>query len=275
MAESTAVLVDLEDRPDRAGPWLAELWRHRQVLAMLARKDFHVRYKRASFGVLWAVAVPLVQAVVLIVVFSHIVRLASGLDYPAFVLSGVLAFSYFSQTLGAGATAIVDGSGLTDKVWFPRLLLPMVPALANLVGLAVSMAALAAALPVMGVAVGPRLLLLVPACALLVAFSVALCLVLAALHVYFRDVRFLVQALLLVWFYATPVAYPLSAVGGLAPVLDANPMTGVITLFHLATVGAGGPWVPGLVVSVAVTMALLLGGLEAQRRHDRLFVDLL
>src|SRR2546421_12865375 len=100
------------------------MWRFRHLLAMLSRAEFHVRYKRASFGVAWAVGVPIVQAAVLTVVFERVVRTGTGADFGAYVLSGVLAWSYFSQTVTPGSTAIVEAASLTDKVWFPRAILP-------------------------------------------------------------------------------------------------------------------------------------------------------
>jgi homopolymeric O-antigen transport system permease protein len=109
----------------------------------------------------------------------------------------------------------------------------------------------------------------------LVAFTVALGLVLSALDVYFRDVKFLVAAALLVWLYATPVVYPQSAVGRLGPWLDFNPMTGVVDLFHLAVLGPVEPWHRAVIVTVVTTVALFAAGIEAHRRYDRLFVDLL
>ena len=150
----------------------------------------------------------------------------------------------------------------------------MSPALANIVALIVSLVALVLATPLLGGQLGLQMLLLVPAAALLVAFTVALSLVAAALHVYFRDVRFMIQAALLMWFYVTPIFYPLKAVGRLRPFINANPMTGVIDLFHLATVGAS-DWQGPLLVSGAVTVVLVAIAVETYRRHDRLFADLL
>lgn len=265
----------IEARPDTLSEWLGDMWRHREVLGMLSRADFHVRYKRASFGVAWAVLVPLIQAAVLAVVFSKLVRVPSSHDFGAYVLAGVLAWSYFALTVGTASIAIVEGSGLTDKVWFPRALLPLVPALANLPGLGVSMLLMLPALPLLGASIGVRILLLVPACLLLVVFTAALSTVLAALHVYFRDVKFIVQAALLVWFYVTPVAYPKSLLHGLAGVVDFNPMTGIITLFQMATVGHAGAWGRPVLISVIYTVGLVIAVVESQRRHDRLFVDLL
>jgi ABC-type polysaccharide/polyol phosphate export permease len=266
-------LLVIEARPPTRSAWLADVWRHREVFGMLARKDFQTRYKRASFGVLWAVMVPLLQGVVLAVVFSRVVRFGGGQGYGAYVFSGVVAFSYFSGTLATGATAIVDGAGLTDKVWFPRVLLALVPAAANVVSLVVSILVLLALVPMLGGDLGLSLLLLVPGVVLLVAFTTALTLVVSALHVYFRDVKFLVQAALLVWLYVTPIIYYRALLGSLASWVDLNPMTGVVALFHRAVISGGDPLARPVAISVAITVVLTVAGLEGQRRHDRLFVD--
>jgi ABC-type polysaccharide/polyol phosphate export permease len=257
----------------RRSAWLAEVWHHREVFGMLARKDFQTRYKRASFGVLWAVAVPLLQGAVLAVVFSRIVRFGGGEGYGAYVFGGVVAFSYFSATLSTGATSIVDGAGLTDKVSFPRVLLALVPSAANLVSLTVSTVVLIALLPLLDADIEPRLLFLVPATILLVAFTTALTLVVAPLHVYYRDVKFLVQAALLVWLYVTPIIYYKELLGNLASWVDLNPLTGVVALYHVATVDSPEPLLRPISISVVATVTLLVVGLEVQRRRDRLFVD--
>jgi ABC-type polysaccharide/polyol phosphate export permease len=268
-------VLELEARPETRRAWLSDLWAHRDVLDMLARKDFQTRYKRASFGIVWAVFVPLLQAAIMAVVFSRVVRVGSGKNFAVYVMSGVIAFSYFSSVVSAGSTAIVDGSGLTDKVWFPRAMLVVVPALSNLVALAVTTVAVLVAMPIFGIHVGGQIMLFVPAALLLVGLSIGLGLVLGALDVYFRDVKFMVLAAMMVWIYVTPILYPQKLLRGIGPWLDANPLTGVVVLFHMATVGSGGPWVRPVVVSIAVTLVLLVIGAEAQRRHDRLFVDLL
>src|ERR1700758_3479957 len=81
-------------RPRTRREWLWDQWAYRDVLLMLARKQFHVRYKRAVFGVLWAVAVPGIQAVALAVVFSHFVHTHHGYSYPAYVVGAVLGWGY-------------------------------------------------------------------------------------------------------------------------------------------------------------------------------------
>lgn len=268
-------VLELGPEPASLLQWLTEMWEHREVIWVLARKDFHVRFKRASFGVLWAVAVPVLQAAVMVFVFSHFVHTAHGIPYGAYVLSGILGWTYFASTIPAGVTSIVDGNGITDKVWFPRAILALVPCLSGLVGLGISMVILLIGTPILGAHLGVRILLLIPACGLLVAFTSAISLLASALQVYFRDVRFIISALLMVWLYATPIMYPVTVVGGLGRWLDFNPMTGVVTLFHLAVLGPVQPWHRAVAVSVLTTAVLLTIGIEAQRRRDRVFVDLL
>ena len=265
--------LTLTSQPVSWRAWFADVLAHREVLGILARKDFQTRYKRASLGVLWAVAVPVVQGAIMAVVFARVIKVSNSYGFAAYVMSGIVAWAYFSTAIAAGSTAIVDGSSLTDKVWFPRLVLVVVPILSGLVGLLVSAAVLLVLAPIIHADIGWHLLMLLPACALLIAFTLAASLVLAALHVYFRDVKFIVQAALLVWMYVTPVVYPRRILGNLARLVDLNPMTGIVGLFHSAIGQGGDTTVFALAVSVIVTAALLVIGLAAHRHYDRLFVD--
>jgi ABC-type polysaccharide/polyol phosphate export permease len=273
--EDGTVVLDVDNRPSGRRAWLSDMWRYRATLLALAQADFHVRYKRAALGVAWAVAVPVLQAGVLAIVFSRVIRTPTPDAFAGYVLAGVLAWSYFSLTLSTATTSIVDGSGLTDKVWFPRAVLVLVPCLANLVGLGVSLAAMLVILPLLGDPWLSTLVLLIPACVLLVAFTAALSLVLSGLQVYFRDVKFLVQAGLLIGFYLTPIAYPKHILGNLSGVLEINPLTGIVHMFQVAAVGAQPHWSRAALISLAATVVLTIIGAELQRRNDRLFVDLL
>ena len=267
-------VLRLTKRPEPLGRWLREMWRHRGVLMELSKKDFRVRYKRASLGVLWAAAVPVLQAAVMAFVFSRVGRFGDdSYSYAVYVLAGMAAWAYVSMAVPASTTAIVDASTLTDKVWFPRAALALVPVVSNLVTLAISVGVVVVAMPLFGEPVAPRLLLLVPAIALLVAFTAALGLLLSALDVYFRDVKFMVQAAVLVWFYLTPVVYPPSVLGGAGRWIQFNPLTGIVGLFQHAATGAPVPSATAVVMSVVATLVVLVWGVVYHRRHDRLFVD--
>jgi lipopolysaccharide transport system permease protein len=209
-------------------------------------------------------------------VFSRVAHFEVGdVPYSVFVLSGMVAWAYMASTLNSATTAIVDGSSLADKVWFPRLSLVVAPVLANAVSLAISVGVLLVVLaPLMGAPLSWHIVVLLPAMVLVAAFVLAVGLVTSALQVYFRDVKFIVQAGLLVWFYATPIIYPASALGRLEPLAKFNPMTGVVALFNLAASGHA-DWTGPTAITLATTAVFLVIGVEAHRRHDRLFVDLL
>jgi len=267
---------ELEGESTPVSLLLKQTWESRGLLAMLARKDFFVRYRRASFGLLWAVFLPLLQAIVLAVVFSRVAKIhVSGVNYTVFIFSGMVSWSYFSSVFGSGSTAIVDNAGMTAKIYFPRAILPMVSAGSTLYGFAVTVLILIGMCIVTGVSLGLNTLLLIPAIILMTLLAVAFSLVFSALHVYFRDMRFVVAAMLLVWFYVTPIIYPLSLVGNLGRLLHLNPVTGIVEMFRAATVGADKGWVGTLWWTLGWTVGLFIIAVALHRRFNRVFADLL
>lgn len=273
----TAPTLDLHGETTSPRQLARAIWGARELLVLLARKEFHVRYRRASFGTLWAVALPLLQSAIMAIVFSHVVRFSVP-HYPIFMLSGMTAWTYFSATFAGGGTGIVDNADLSSKVYFPRALLALVMAGTNLYGLAITLVITIALCPVLGVHLGAGLVLFVPGIVLVVLLSAGLSLVVAALHVYFRDLRYVVAASLLLLMYISPVIYPPTlAPHILKPVLDVNPLTGVLDLFHAATVGSAAAAGAGTAVAVTAAWAAGLWGLAVwlHCRFDRVFADLL
>lgn len=274
--EVTDEALVLSPSPPPLRRLLRDTWRARALLRTLTRKEFFVRYRRASFGLLWAVGLPVIQAAVLVAVFSTVVKVHTRGDYPVFVLAGMLAWSFFSAVMATASTAIVDNSALASKIYFPRAVLPLVAVGANLYGLGVTTAILVLCAVVRLHHLGVEILLLAPATATAVCLAAAFGLLVSILHVYFRDLRFAVQASLLVWFYLTPVFYPLSLVhGALAAVVAANPLTGVVELYRAATLGAEGSLGFAAVVTVGWILILLIAAALTHRRFDRLVTDLL
>jgi ABC-type polysaccharide/polyol phosphate export permease len=241
----------------------------------LARQNFYVRYRRASLGVLWAVGLPVMQALVLAFVFSKVLRVGRVDHFVVFILAGLTAFNYFSMSVQAATTSIVDSSGLSTRIYFPRMVFQLVIVGANLYGLVLSLGVLVLAAVIDGVGLGARLLWLLPATVLLIALTTGFSIVLAGLHVYFRDMRYVVQAAFMAWLYATPVIYSIAQAGRYGALLAANPVTGVVLLFRAALLGRDRYFLTSIVWSLAWTLALLLFGLLIHRRYDRVFSDLL
>lgn len=262
---------------------LATTWRTRNVLLVLARKDFYARYRRTSLGVLWALGLPLVQAVVLTLVFTHVVRVGGAVQhaqgghhfsYAVFVYSGIVGWSYFSATMPNAATAVVDNSGLAGKIYFPRLMLPLLVVVTGIYPLVISLGVLLVMALALQHVIGPAFLYVIPAAVFTVAMAAALGVALSAVHVYFRDIRYLVQAVLSVLFYATPVIYSLAnAPHSVRNLLAFGPMAGPIELFRMATVGADPAWRQAVVAGCVWVVVLGTVGIYLHSRFDRVFVD--
>jgi ABC-type polysaccharide/polyol phosphate transport system ATPase subunit/ABC-type polysaccharide/polyol phosphate export permease len=226
---------DLTGEPERLRTLVGRIWRSRALIMILARKEFYVRYRRASFGLLWAVGLPLIQAIVLAVVFSHVVHIQTGSSYPVFMFCGILPWSFFSLTLASASTAIVDNAAMSSKIYFPRAVLPIVSVMAALYGFVISLPILIIFAVGYGTPLTPRMLLLIPGVLLTTVLAAAFTVLLSALHVYFRDIRYIVQAAMTAWIYLAPIIYPINyAPHSIRWLIKADPVTGVVELFRLA-----------------------------------------
>ena len=273
---ATEELVEFTAAPTPVWKLAKDIWHFRELLVMLARKDFFVRYRRAAFGVLWAVGLPFFQAAILAVVFSKIIQIGTGFPYAVFVFSGFVPWALFSTALGGASTSIVDNAALASKIYFPRAILPVATVLTNLYGYAVTLVALVVMALAFGVAIRPKIVLLVPATIVVILLTTGFALLFSALHVYFRDIRYLVVAALTVWFYVTPVVYPLNKAGGvLATGIKLNPMTGVTELFRAALLRPDHGWIPTVLISLVWILGTWTGACLLHRRYDRVFADLM
>jgi lipopolysaccharide transport system permease protein len=266
----------LDNSPASPATLIAETWRARDLILTLARKEFFVRYRRASFGLLWAVGLPLFQAAILTIVFSRVLRINAGVPYTPFVYAGLIGWSFFSAVVGGGSSAIVDNSMLASRIYFPRTVLPLVTVVANLYSHVISAVILVVICLAFGVPLGARLALLIPATILMTAVTLAFSLLSAGLHVYFRDIRFFVQAALSGWYFVTPVFYPLAFLHPpLYWIVVANPLTGIVEFFRAATIGADPGWEVTAVVSCVWVVVLTAAALVLYSRQERNFCDLL
>jgi ABC-type polysaccharide/polyol phosphate export permease len=278
---TTAVpVLDLRGERTRPVALLKDFWAHRDLLTMLARQDYRSRYRSASLGLLWAVMLPMLQGLVIAVIFSHIVGGGRAHFYVPYVIIGATSFSFFSSSLTASSTSIVDSAAIAGRIYFPRLVLPTVTPTANLPGLLISTALALTVSLSFGQRPGWWLLLL--PCAILLAWLLVVSLgaLLTMIHVYSRDIRYLVQATTLVLFYATPIIYLLGKQPGvralpdrLVPFVLANPMTGVVQLFRLAQMGHAAHVGTALIITGGWIVGLLLLTVLAYCRYERVACD--
>jgi ABC-type polysaccharide/polyol phosphate export permease len=239
-----------DDASPRPRAWrsskLVDLWRARELLLQLVRKELKVRYKNSALGFLWSMITPALMTVVFTVVFTLIVPIPVA-DFPAFFISGYLLWQFFQNSCQGAIHSVVGNADLVKKVYFPREVLPLAHVLAQLVHLLLALAVVSPYLVYtrgFGVLVHlPGTLLVV---ALLTVFTSGVAMWFAGVNVVFRDLQELFIVIFQVWFYATPVLYPLALVQGelgppfawIATALKFNPMTWFVESFRQGLYGA-------------------------------------
>ncbi len=226
---------------------LREIVTYRELLANLVRKELKVKYKDSTLGFLWSLLNPALYLVVFYVVFDVI--LGSGIpNFAFFLLSGLLVWNLFAQSLSGATTSIVGNGVLIKKVWFPREVLPLATIGANLVHFFLQSIVLVLALAIFRYPVGFSYLPLVPLALLtLLLFLAGVTLLLAAANVYLRDTQHLLELMLLAWFWLTPIVYPYRLVadklGNKGALVLLNPMVPIVSAFQRAIYNrtTGGP----------------------------------
>jgi lipopolysaccharide transport system permease protein len=189
-----------------------DLVRYRELFGNLFRRDVQAKYRGSVLGVAWTLANPVLLMAVYLLVFSVLWKtpFASGGHYALFLLVGLSAWIFFATSVQSASRSMLDNANLIRKTRFPRQLVPLSIVATHLISFGVMLLVL---LP-LNFALLPRVRglewLSLPLGLAVVAFTCGLALAIACLNVLFRDVEFLVAALLLPLFFLTPVLYPLS-----------------------------------------------------------------
>ena len=255
---------------------LRELWTYRELLYFLVWRDVKIRYKQTAIGAAWVILQPLLTAGIFTVVFGHFAHLqTNGVPYLVLTYSALLPWLLFQSALTSSTKSIVENQALVTKVYVPRILIPVAPALAGLVDFAVGSVILVALMGWYRIKPSWHLVTLPFWILFLVTTAVAVTVWLSALNVKYRDVQYMVPFLAQAWFFATPVAYSwLVFPIALRQWIGINPMAGVVQGFRWALFGHQAARIAHLeLLSFGVVVLLLVGGIEYFRRVERSFAD--
>jgi lipopolysaccharide transport system permease protein len=259
-------------------PSVRELWEHRDLLYLLARREVSVRYKQSVVGIAWAVVQPVLLAVVFSVFFGLLAKVKSetGVPYPAFALSGMVLWLFFASTMSTVTASTLANRELISKVYFPRVIIPVAAVAQPLVDFAIGFVVVLLMLVVYGITPPIQILLVPLAVVLALTTALGIGLWLSAINVRYRDVHLAVPFLVMIGLFISPITYPFHLVpAGLRAVYSINPLVGVLEtyrwmLFPSAT------W-PGAIVLIPIAMSILLvvtGAIYFQRT-EHTFADII
>ncbi len=203
-------VYDSKNRGPIALEELRGLLQYRDLIYQLVRRDLVSRYKRSALGIAWTMLYPLGMMTVLSIVFSQLFRSVHG--YPAYILAGLIAWNFFSQTTSAAMSQMVWGSALLNRIYMPRTAMVVSAIGTGLINVALSLVPLFLITLAVGLPLRLSVLFLPVAVLLLAAFALGVGLLLSAWAIYFPDIAEMYGVGLVAWMYLTPIIYPVETI---------------------------------------------------------------
>lgn len=268
----------------QAGRWplfkgLAEIAEYRDLLGVLAYRDYRVRYAQTYLGFAWALLQPLAMLVVFVLVFAR----AAGVDtspipYPLFAMAGMAAWNYFAFVMGQSGNSIISAQGMIQKVYFPRLIIPLSKAIVGLVDFAISFLLILALMVWYEYPPSPMLWTLPFFLLMTLVSALGTGIWMSALTIRYRDLQHVVPFIVQFGLFLTPAAYPAALVVSKLPVWGVvlyymNPMAGVVEGFRWSLLG-GPPPVQYAWISFLMMGIILILGLIWFRKTERTMADI-
>jgi lipopolysaccharide transport system permease protein len=277
VSEAKPELVLEAGRAD-SGYW-RDLWHYRELFQVLAWRDISVRYKQTVIGAAWALIRPFLTMLIFTVIFGKLAKLPSESDapYALMVFAGMLPWTFFSTALADASSSLVGNANLITKVYFPRMIVPVAAVMVAFVDFLISFVLLIALMVWYQFMPDIRILALPLFVALAFLASLGLGLWITSLNVKYRDFRYIIPFVVQLGLYVSPVGFSSTIVPEKWRLLySLNPMVGVIDGFRWSLLGGKTPlYVPGLAVSLAVTVFFLWLGITHFRKTEKSFADLI
>lgn len=254
--------------------YLKKVWRYRQMVRTLSRRDLKMQYAQTLLGILWSAIQPITGLVVFTFFFVYVFKIdTQGLPYPLLALTGIIPWYYFTNVMANSGTSLVDSQDIIRRLYFPRLVLPISKSVNALVELGIGLLIYTLLAVYYGVVPGSQLLLLPVFVAMLWVLSLTIGIWLSALTIRYRDLQRIIPYIVNLGIWFTPVFYPVELVPQeVRSFLYWNPMVGVIEGFRFSLMGTeqwpiayAGPWI--------LIFIAFVGGLLYFRRTEKIIAD--
>ncbi len=258
-----------------------EIWRYRDMFLLFVARNFRTAYKQTILGPLWFVITPVLSVIVYVTVFGGIANIPTdGVPPMLFYLLGIAVWGYFASCVSATSNSFVSNADIFGKVYFPRIIMPLVAVTTNLLSFAIQLA-IFAVLYIYYVATGTELVIhwqivLFPLFVAMLAFmAVGFGMIFSSMTTKYRDLQIMLAKIISLWVYITPVIYPLSMVSNekLNLAMSLNPVTPVMEAIKYSLLGQGQfSWL-WLGYSALFTLILLIIGLMLFNKVQKSFMD--
>src|ERR1700722_510228 len=257
-----------------------DLWVYRELFLLLVKRDFVAVYKQTVLGPLWFFVQPFLASLVFMVVFGQIARLpTTELPPLVFYMSGIIAWSFFSNCLSQVAATFLGSGALFRKIYFPRLIVPLSQITMNMLNFVAQFLVLLAVIAVFEmngrrIELGIKPLALPLGIGVMAVLALGIGCLIAAATVKYRDLNIIVGYTLNLWMYGSLVIYPRSAVPpGLLWLLQLNPMASLIECYRSSLFGTEHTEVQPAIIATAITLVVAVAGIWCFARAEGTFTD--
>jgi lipopolysaccharide transport system permease protein len=255
---------------------ITELLEYKSLLWMLAWRDIKVRYTQTYLGIIWAILTPIMSLAILHFVFNKIANVDTGaVPHILFTITGISAWTYFSRLLSESGSAFISSQNMIQKIYFPKLVIPLSKSIVGLVDLFFTLLCLVVLMIYYGVFPGSEVIALPLFLFFAILAGVASGLWVSALTIRYRDLRLLVPFILRLGMFITPIAYPASMVPEkFRLIYYLNPMAGIIEGFRWSILATDIYWT-GVYISLGVTLVLLFTSLFYFKTVESIMADII
>lgn len=250
----------------------------RELLWQMVSREVKARYKQSILGYFWVILNPLAQMLVMSFAFSIILRIptnaAGNIPYSIFLFVALLPWNLFATSLSSATSSLVNSSSLITKVYFPRTILVLSTIFAKIIDFLFASTILIVYMFAYHIPITFNILWIFPIFFIQQIFTLGLSLFFAAANLIYRDIQYLLNMIILLWMYASPVFYPVDLVPEKYRIIyQLNPMAVIINAYRQTILGGGEPSYTSLSIAFVLALIVLLLGLAYFKSREKIFAD--
>jgi len=255
-----------------------DILKWRELLWQMVGREVKARYKQSILGYFWVILNPLAQMLVMSFAFSIILRIptnsADNIPYSVFLFVGLLPWNLLANSLSSSTASLVGSASLITKVYFPRTILVLSTIIAKLIDFVFAISILVVYMVIFHIPISLNILWVIPIFLIQQIFTLGISLFLSAANLLYRDIQYLLNLLLILWMYATPVIYPADLVPDKYKLIfQLNPMAVFINAYRQTILGRGEPSYLSLGIGLLVSIATFYIGFKYFKSREKIFAD--
>ena len=254
------------------------IYKWRELLWQMVGREIKARYKQSILGYFWVILNPLAQMLVMSFAFSIIMRIptnaAGHIPYSIFLFVALLPWNLFSNSLSSAASSLVSAGGLITKIYFPRTILVLSTIIAKIVDFLFANIVLIIYMIAYQIPINANILWIIPIFFIQQIFTLGLSLFFSAANLLYRDIQYLLNMILLLWMYVTPVIYSADMVPEKYRfIFQLNPMAIIVNAYRQVILGGGAPKYSSLIIATLLSFVVLLISLSYFKSREKIFAD--